>query len=327
MARLRLQAAVSIVIGAAFVAGPFRAATAVRADEADVVVPTPLAVDTVASGNLAVSANGQTVYVIDGTRGAIVAVDPFEPARRREVVSAAGTDQPAPVAIGCLPGDVVAAVCRRGDDWELRTFRIRPGEPADAAHPHERMPLGVAPGPSDGVSVAVSRSRDWLAITGLPPSLPPVVRGVFAGPGVRLLPADQAASDGFRPLAATVSPADELVLLEAAGDGPVRLSFLTPSGRPLLRVDTGLGNARGLAFCRHDGRLWAVTGPAAGRPAGLWGLDAEMRHGVQAVSATRAEGLSDPLAIIDVPGESLVAIDGERPGNLLRIDIGKGDAR
>jgi hypothetical protein len=291
------------------------------------IAATPLVADVQAMGNLTVSANGQTVYLIDEMRRAIVSVDPFDPTRRRDVVAAAPGEPSVPVAIGCLPGDILAAVCRDGDEWDLRTYRLRPGEPAAAAHPQERVPLGRAAGDAGGVIVAVSRSRDWLAITGLPHPLPPVVRGVFAGAGVRLLPTEESVAGGFRPRAATVSPADELVLLEAVDDGPARLSFLAPSGRPLLRLDTGLANVRGAAFGRQDGRLWVVAGPAAAQPPGLWRLDATMQGGGQVVRATRAEVPADPLAIIDVPGASLVVVEGGSPRSLLRLDIREANTR
>lgn len=312
MHRFWLAATLAIVAGAAVAAGPREAVVSLTA--------TPLVADVQATGNLTVSANGQTVYLIDGPRRAIVAVDPFDPTRRRDVVVTGSGDDAVPVAIGCLPGDIVAAVCRRGDDWELRTYRIRPTGPAAAASPEERVPLGTAAGEA-AVCVAVSRSRDWLAITGMPSPLSPVVRGVFAGAGVRLLPADEPDAGGFRPLAATVSRADELVLLEAVGDGPARLSFLAPSGRPLLRLDTDLANVRGAAFGRQDASLWVVAGPAAGRGPGLWRLDAAMQGSLQVVRATRAELPRDPLAIIDVPGESLVVVEGGSPPKLLRLDI------
>lgn len=281
----------------------------------------PLLADVQATGNLGVSANGQTVYYIDGERRAIVAVDPFDPSRRRDVVVAADGDPAVPLAIGVLPGDVVAAVLRQGDDWELRTYRVRPGQPAAAASPAARVPLGEATGAAAAVSVVVSRSRDWLAITGLPPPLPPVVRGVFARDGVRLLPAEPPGADGFRPRAATVSSADELVLLEAVGDGPARLSFLTPSGRLMLRLDTGLAHVRGVAFDRRVGQLWVVAGPAAARASGLWRLDAALDDGGQVVRTIRSELAADPLGIIDVPGGSLVVVDGGSPRRLIRLEM------
>lgn len=276
---------------------------------------------TAALGSLAVSANGQTVYVVDAGTGAIAAVDPFDPRRRRDVVSAPTADEGRPVAIGCLPGDVLAAVWRHRDAWDLKTHRMRPGETADPARPEARVPLGESDGNGDRIAMVVSRTRDWLAVTGLPRPLRPVVRGVFAGAGVRLLPPVDNGPDDARPVAATVSPADELVLFEAVGDGEARIAFLTPSGRPLLRLRAGLSDVRSVAFSRRDGRLWATAGPGSGESAGLWRLDAEILAGEQAVRAVAMRGPSDPRALVDVPGESLVVVEGGPRPTLVRIDV------
>lgn len=318
----RLSAVLAIALTAASstigMAGP-----AARTGGEAVVAATsvPLLDDTVPVGSLAVSANGQTVYAVDAKTGSIAAVDPFDPRRRRDVVSTPSADGGRPVAIGCLPGDVLAAVWRDRDDWELRTHRMRPGGPADPAQPEARVPLGTAAGAGDRVTVVVSRARDWLAVTGLPTPLPPVVRGVFAGAGIRLLPPLEFEPDDARPVAAAVSPGDELVLFEAMGDGAASIVFLTPSGRLLLRIGAGLSNVRSAAFSRRDGRLWATAGAAAGRSAGLWRLDAVFHGGEQAVHAVAVPGPVDPGPLVDVPGESLVLVEsGPRPA-LLRIDV------
>jgi hypothetical protein len=296
--------------GPSVVSGALVAATAV-----------PLLESEAAMGSLAVSANGQTVYVVDAGTGAIGAIDPFDPRRRRDVVSAPAADEGRPVAIGCLPGDVLAAVWRHRDAWELRTHRMRPDETADPARPETRLPLGDAAGTDDRVAVVVSRTRDWLAVTGLPRPLPAVVRGVFAGAGVRLLPSLESGPDDARPVAATVSPADELVLVEATGDGEARIVFLTPSGRPLLRVRALLADVRSVAFSRRRGRLWATAGPGGGGSAALWRLDAEVLASEQVARAVAVRGPADPRALVDVPGESLVVVGGGPRPTLLRIDI------
>jgi len=322
MRRLRVTAV--IAIAAFFVTPATRAAVTADPDGVGPVVSATavrLLDGAAAVASLAVSANGQTVYFVDAATGSIGAVDPFDPRRRRDVVSPPAIDEGRAVAIGCLPGDVLAAVWRDGDAWELRTHRIRPGGAADPAQPEARVPLGNAGGAGDHVAVVVSRSRDWLAITALPPPLPPVVRGVFAGAGVRLLPPGEAMPDGVRPVAATVSPADELVLFEAVGDGESWIAFMTPAGRPLLRVRSGLSDVRGAAFSRRDGRLWASAGPAAGRAAGLWRLDAAIAGGGQEVRPAAVPGPTAPRAMIDVPGESLVVVEaGPRP-TVVRIDL------
>lgn len=286
-----------------------------------VATAVPLLDEASTTGGLAVSANGQTVYVVDGGAGAIKTVDPFDPRRRREVVSPPAAGEGRPVAIGCLPGDVLAAVWRHRDLWELRTHRMRPGETADPARPEARVPLGAAAGTDERVAMVVSRTRDWLAVTGLPRPLPPVVRGVFAGAGVRLLPSLESGPDDPRPVAATISPADELVLVEAVGDGEARIAFLTPSGRPLLRMRAGLSDVRSVAFSRRHGRLWATAGPGAGGSASLWRLDAAVVAGEQVVRAVAVQGPADPHVLVDVPGESLVVVEGGPRPTLVRIDI------
>ncbi|MGI9178732.1 MAG: hypothetical protein ACR2IT_12860, partial [Pirellulales bacterium] len=148
-------------------------------------IVTTLVTDMPAAGGLAVSANGQTVYGIDEERRAVVSFDPFAAGRRRDVVAPAADGLPVPVAVGCMPGDLLAVVCRNGDEWSVRTHRIRPGAAADPAEPLQRLTIGRAGGTAPAVGVAVSRSRDWLAIVGLPPPVAPVLRAVFAGAGVR----------------------------------------------------------------------------------------------------------------------------------------------
>jgi hypothetical protein len=318
----RLVAVLALTLGVVGSTSPAAGPSAGRGGEPRVAATVVRLLDDAAVlGSLSVSANGQTVYAIEIATGSITAVDPFDPRRRRDVVSPPAADDGRPMAIGCLPGDVLAAVWRDGDGWQLRTHRMRPGAAADPARPEARVPLGEAAGAGDRVAVVVSRTRDWLAVTGLPRPLPPVIRGVFAGAGVRLLPPGEAAPDDARPVAAAVSPADELVLFEAVGDGEARIAFLTPAGRPLLRLRSGLTDVRGAAFSRRDGRLWATAGPGAGRPAALWRLDATMLGGEQAVRPVAVPGPSDPRALVDVPGESLVVVEaGSRP-TVLRIDV------
>jgi len=305
------------------------ALAAAAAEDRDAATQQPRRLaEVTAVGNLAGAASGRTALVIDATRRGIVAVEGLgakdATVRVREVVSPPTSRQGLPVAIGSLRGDVVAAVCRAGDEWDVRTYRIRTGGAADFGHPEARVPLGNSGGAADRVELVVSGSRDWLAVTGLPLPLPTVVRGVFAGTGLRLLPGgDRADDDDARPVAATVSPADELVLFEAVGDAAARVVFLAPSGRTLLRLDTGLTNVRAAAFDRVAGRLWV----AAGRPARLWRLDAEMRDGEQAVRATPVgpDRSADLLGLIGGPGESLVVLEGGTPQQVLRLDIREGE--
>lgn len=279
-----------------------------------------LATDLPASG-LAISANGQTVFVIDGARGAIVAVDVDDPARRRDVVAAAAADEPRPVAVGFIPGGLVVAVCRAGDSWEVRTYR--PGPAGPAVEPLQCVPLGEAGGDSRRITVVASGVRGWMAITGLPPPLPAVLRAVVAGPTVRLLPDEAARKDGTgRAVAAAVSPDDALVVVESPGDGPATVRFLDAAGRTLLRLDAGLSDVRAAAFSRRDGSLWVLAGPASGQPAGLWRLDAHVQDGLQAVRPVRGAAVADPVALVAAADDTLLVAAGN-PVRLEAIDVGR----
>lgn len=296
------------------------------APAADEVRITTLIDDLPGVGPLAVSPNGQTVHCLDQVRRAVIAFDPFAPTRRRDVVAAAAEGQPVPVAIGCLPGEVLAIIGRSGDEWSLRTFRIRPGEATDPANPLQSMRLGTAAAAAPTVRLVVSQTRDWLAVVGLPEPLPPVLRIVFAGAGMRLLAQDGRpgiAADRL-PVAAVVSPADELVLLEQSRATAAEVTFHAGNGAELLRLDTGLPQVRDAAFSRGDGTLWVLGGAAdsAARPEGLWRLDAVMQDGRQAVRPAFVARLVDPRSIVAVSEQSVVAA---LAGSIVRIDpVGKG---
>lgn len=280
-----------------------------------VVVTGTLSTD-LAVTSLAMSANGQTAYSIDGRRGAIVAIDVGDPTRRRDVVAAVAEGSMRPVAVGAIPGGVLVAVCREGDRWEACTYR--PGPTTPATEPVQRFPLGEAAGEPRRVGVVASTSRAWLAITGLPAPLPPLLRGIAAGVSIRFLAADERREADVRPVAAAVSPDDALVVFDAAGDATATMTFLDPAGRTLLHLDTGLEDVRAASFSRPDGRLWVLTGSAGGRPAGLWRLDAEIRDGLQAVRPVRAATLTDPRAVVGLADDALLVAEGD-PVRLVTI--------
>lgn len=312
-----------IVLGVAFAwvatavpVGPISAA-----DSATVV---PLLDELVAAGPLAVSANGQTAYVVDESRRVIVGFDPFDPTRRRDAIGPAADTEPVPIAVAGLPGDLLAVVGRAGDAWSLGTYRVRPGDAARAAEPLQRLAIGRATAADVRVGVAVSRARDWFAVAGLPEGLPPVVRAVFAGAGVRPL-SDAGCPpgmDGARPVAIAVSPADEVVLFEATTPaGPATLAYHGPGGRELLRLDTGLADVRGATCSPGDGTLWVIAGAAADRqPDGLWRLDAVMRRRRQAVQPVLVARLTDPRFLVGVSERSLVVVHGGERRQVVRID-------
>ncbi len=289
----------------------------------------PLQIEAGGISRLATSSNGQTVYAIDESRRSVVAIDPFAVGRCREVIGTAVDGRPHPVSLAALPGDIVAVVCRADDTWSLRTYRTRPGESVDATQPLQEVILGCGDGP-ETAAMAVSRTRDWFAVVGLPPPLPPVLRAAFAGPGVRRRPDESSAGgSGGRPVAVAVGPADELVTLEASGPrAAASLVSTGHGGRELLRLDTGLADVRGAAFARDGSSLWVIAGEVGGdsrQPAGLWRLDAVIREGRQAVRPRCVARLADPRAVAAVSDHSLLVVHGTQPRTISRIDMTADD--
>jgi hypothetical protein len=291
---------------------------------------TPLGIEAEGITRLAVSPNGQTVYAVDQSQRSIVAIDPFVPGRRRDVVAAVAEEGAfRPAALAVLPGDIVAVVNRVDDEWSLATYRLRPGEPVDAGRPLQELAFGRGAGP-EAAAMAVSRSRGWCVVAGLPTPLPPLIRLAFAGPGVRRRRDDPGAAGALgRPVAVAIGPADELVTTEAAAaSGAATLVFTGPGDRELLRLDTGLADVRGVASTRDGSALYAIAGEVAGRepqPAGLWRLDAVFREGRQAVRPTCVVPLAEPHAVAAVSDRSLVVVHGVGPRSLSRIDVTDAD--
>lgn len=253
--------------------------------------------------DLAAAVNGQVIYALDEQQRTIVAIEPLSEPRQRIAVAATAEDSPRPVAIACIETNTLVAVCLAGESWSLRTWRVKPDSPANPAEPLQTMALGDAPGSSDGVRIAVNASRDWLAVTGLPAPLAPVLRAAIAGirigkctdRGCPHLEPDE------RPTAMAISPADELVLVSRpATSEPARLSFHDLTGRRLLHLDIDLPAIRDLAFSRSDGALWAVGGTSGSptQPEGLWRLDAAFQDGHQVVTAVRVFDCTSPRAVV-----------------------------
>jgi len=283
-------------------------------------------------GRLAVTANGQKLACImgedkSGAANAIVACDSTAGAGRREIVTAPAADQPVPLALGFIDMTVLVAVCRSGDEWSLRTWRLRPDGPADPAEPLQTVRLGRATGVAVGVSLVVSRSREWLVVTGLPEPLPAVLRAAIAGvrvgpPSARHCPH---LAPGVRPVAVTVGPQDELVLIERHSDVPPAgdaVSFFDATGLCLLRLDTGLTAIRDAAFAPEARVLWVVADDASPRQprGGLWRLDATLRGGRQAVAAVPVADLPGPLAVA-CPTKTAVLVTHPRADGLRVIRI------
>lgn len=305
-------------------------------------------------GRLTVTANGQRLACItagdDSAAGAenhgggIVACDPTTGAGRRMLVAPPAADQPVPLALGFIDMTVLAAVCRSGDEWSLRTWRLRPDAPADPAEPLQTVPLGRATGSAAGVGLAVSHSREWLVVTGLPEPLPAVLRAAIAGvrvgpPSARHCPQ---LAPGVRPVAVTVGPRDELVLIERQSHAPPAgavtppagdavtppagdaVSFFDATGLCLLRLDTGLTAIRDVAFAPEAGVLWVVADDAAPRQprGGLWRLDATLRGGHQAVAAVPVADLPAPLAVACPTKQSVLVTHPRAEGlRVVRIPV------
>lgn len=257
-------------------------------------------------GRLAATANGQTICRIDGQRQAIVAFDTARPEALRDVVGPATPGAAEFVAVGCLPGDVVATVCRAGDDWSLRTYRTEPGLAVDAAKPLQEIAIGTGSGSSEPVDLAVSHARGWLVVTGLPAPLPPVLRAVMAGVRVGPLSARGCPLPpaGWRPVAAAVGPLDELVLLlrpdePGDGNGPAgdQLAYFDTAGRRVLSLPAGVRGTAGLEFGRGDGTLWAVAADVEGNE-GLWRLDAAHAAGGQVVRPVLVAAFDRPRDLV-----------------------------
>lgn len=274
-------------------------------------------------GRVAATANGQTVCRLDAERRVVVGSEGDGPESSRDLVGPADPTSPEFVALGCLPGDVVATVCRLGDEWSLRTYRTRPDGPVDAAEPLQAIAIGAGSGPAAAVDLAVSHARGWLAVTGLPPPLPPVLRAAVAG--VRVGPLSDRScpvpGGGARPVAAAVSPDDELVLVLRPADraGDDELAFYDPAGRELLRLAAGIRDTAGLDFNRSDGTLWAAAADATGR-AGIWRLDAAVAAGRQQVHARLVSAVAKPMDLACPSGRRIVVVNGDGRRAIAWID-------
>lgn len=286
-----------------------------------------LSADVPGASDMAAPANGQTLYVLDAARGEVVALDPFEPSKRRVAVGADGAIQP--VALACVDTGMLALLCREQQEWTLRTHRVRPDAVADAAAPTQRAVL--VPGRAAAVAattgqprLVVSPSRDWLAICGLPAPLPPVLRAPIAGSRVGVLSAKGCpAPITARIDAAAISPGEELVLFTQGDRDRLFLSyFLPPMPRPLLHLDAGLTRVADAGFCRGDGTLWAVgSGMAEGGEAeGLWRIDAVLREGRQAAVAVLVARLAAASSLVALSERVVVVAHGREDRIVTRID-------
>ena len=281
----------------------------------------PLAVDVPGLGGLVLSVNGQTLYGLDEPSGAVVAIDPLDPASHRVAITVPD-GAPRPVAIACIDTSTVVAVCRAADEWSLRSWRVPPDGPADGGSPLQTIQLGTASARESAALVCASHSRNWLAVAGLPEPLEPLVRGVIAGVRIGGL-TDRAVPDlaGFRPLAMTTSPVDELVLglRDRQAPGSTMLAFHGVTGRQLLRLDSGLETIAALAFSGDGSTLWALGTGATGT--GLWRLDATLDGTRQVVRPTLVAPLDAPRGLACLGDKAVFITHGQPPRRLSRISL------
>lgn len=278
---------------------------------------------------IAASPGNAPLLAIVAPERSIVTVDPTDVSRQRVVVAAPGADGAVPVALAGVGTTTVTAVCRRGADWSLCTWRIEPDRPVPAAPPLQHLPLGASidavDDAGDRVRLVVSDTRDWLAVGGLPPPLPPVLRAAIAGNRIAL-PADRPpAGAGGRVAALAVSPGDELVVCERP-DGPDATAVVAFRGatgeEEVLRLDTELVDVTAAAFDRGDGALYVLAGRAgrASMPPGLWRLDATLRDRRQAIRPVLLAPLDVPQALACPAAGVVVVARGDAVRTLVRLE-------
>ncbi len=313
---------------------------AVPAVAADAARRTDLIRDVPLAGDLAAPANGQTLYVLAESDGSVVAIDPFEPTKRWVAVAApdkaSGVN---PVAIASIDTGTLAILCRGEKGWSIRSHRVQPGVTSAPSEAVQTVSVGTAAADADTAqaapsrgrpAMAVSPSRDWLTVAGIEPPTAPVLRAPIAGARIGAVSTRSAPQlpAGVRPVAVTVSAADEFVLFctdPATGEtASVFLSFFRPPHpRRLLHIDTGLVRIHDAAFCRGDGTLWVVGGDPGGSatsPEGLWRIDAVLRQGRQEALATLVARLDGAVSLACLSERAIVVTHG-RPSRLVsRID-------
>lgn len=282
----------------------------------------PLLADLPRAGDLAMAADGQIVACVDEGSGAIVVIEPGSGQSSRIAVAAPPADGARPVAIAFIDDTVLAAVCRSGDAWSLRTWRLRPTEPVAAESPLQSLRLdGAADHTTGNVHIVVSRSSRWMAVVGLePPVLRAALGGVRIGPPTaRLCPRLQA---GRLPVAAAVGPDDELVLITTnarAGESIESVAFYGTDGRCLLDLEAGLRGIRDVAFAADGSSLYVVAASSADQRSGLWRLDAAARDGRQVIRPELVAELPDPRAIVCPDPRTVVVTQGTPDRSVVQI--------
>ena len=284
----------------------------------------PLVSDLPRAADLAAAPGGQSVACVDAAAGAIVVFDPRNPAVKRVAVDSPKGGEPLPVALAFVDDTVLAAVCRAGTDWSLRTWRLRGEAAVESSDTLQTLPLGRCDAKPDAVHLVVGRSRNWLAVTGL---CTPVVRAPLAGIHVgrftsRHCPRLEA---GTRPVAATAGPDDELVVFtaEAGLDGATEaVAYFGADGRRLLGLDTGLRGILDAVFAADGSAVYVVAtaSGSADEPAGLWRLDAGLKDGRQAIRPQLIAPLAAPVAVACPTPRSIIVTQGLRDRTVVQVE-------
>jgi hypothetical protein len=283
----------------------------------------PLLTDLPRAGDLAVAAEGQRVACVDDGSGAIVVVEPGNVGPSRIAVKPPQAGGARPVAVAFIADTVLAAVCRSGAEWSLRTWRLRPTEPVEAESPLQSLSLdGAADRPLGAVHLVVGRNSRWLAVVGLdPPVLRAAIGGVRVGPPTaRLCPQLGA---GRRPVAATVGPDDELVLIttgQGAGQSIESVAFYGTDGRCLLDLEAGLSGIRDVAFAADGSSLYVVAATMADQLSGLWRLDAAARDGRQVSRPELVTELPDPRALVCPDPRTVFVTQGAPDRSVVQVE-------
>lgn len=298
--------------------------------------------DVPAAGDLAAPANGQTLYVLDESSGGVIAIDPFEPTNRWLAVAAPEKDaSPASRAIGSIDTGTLAILCQSRQGWSIRTHRVQPGVTAKPEDAVQTVATAAAPDGGGKAAapaepsrdrrpgIAVSPSRDWLAVTGIDLPATPVVRAPIAGArlgtfSTRSCPHLEAET---RPVALAISADDEFVLFaNERGPGDAARIFISfyrpPDPRRLLHVDSGLPRINDAAYCRADGTLWVVGGATGSPelPEGLWRIDAVLRRGRQEAQATCVARLEGAVSLACLSKGAIVVTHGRTTRMVSLID-------
>jgi len=271
----------------------------------------PLVSDLPRAADLAASPAGQSVACVDQASGAIVLLDPRHPGTKRVAVDPPAAGQPVPVALGFVDDTVLAAVCRAGEEWSLRTWRLRADAAVEASAAMQTVALPRGDGEPAAVHLVVGRARGWLAVTGLDPL---VVRAPLAGVSVGRFSARHCprVAAGSLPVAAAVGPGGELVVCtaESGPDGTTdAVAYYGVDGGRLLDLGTGLRGIRDLAFAPDGSAVYVVAAASgsADAPAGLWRLDASLEDGRQAIHPRLVAPLDEPVAVA-CPAPTLIVV-------------------